>query len=141
MARPGCDMLIVGQEVASIIPRSEQMSPKLSSEPGGCYLNREVALFRYGLIAPLVHDPPPSGHQERRRRQIATKTYTIPASTRTRVSVTTLRRYLKLYREGGFDALRPRPAATRPNRAPSRPTWSNRPSPCASSNPPAPPRP
>lgn len=87
------------------------MSPKSSSGPDGYDLNTEVALFRYGLIAPLIHDPPAPGHQERRLRQIASKTYTIPASTRTRVSVTTLRRYLKLYREGGFDALRPKPRA------------------------------
>ncbi len=87
------------------------MNPRSSSGPDGYDLNTEIALFRYGLIAPLIHDPPPSSHQEKRLRQIAAKTYAIPASTRTRVSVTTLRRYLKLYREGGFDALRPRPRA------------------------------
>ncbi|MCP4544623.1 MAG: hypothetical protein GY832_46570 [Chloroflexi bacterium] len=74
-------------------------------------LNTEIALFRYGLIAQLVHDPPPRGQQERRLREIAAKTYRIPGSTRTRVSVTTLRRYLKAYREGSFDALRPSPRA------------------------------
>ena len=87
------------------------MSPKSSSEPDGYDLNTEIALFRYGLVAPLIHDPPPPGHQERRLRQIAAKSYTIPASTRTRVSITTLRRYLKAYREGGFDALRPKSRA------------------------------
>lgn len=87
------------------------MSPNSSSEPVDCDLNTEIALFRYGLIAALIHDPPGPGQQERRLREIAAKTYTIPASTRTRVSVTTLRRYLKLCREGGFDALRPKPRA------------------------------
>jgi len=87
------------------------MSPNLSSEPAGRDLNTEIALFRYGLIAALIHDPPGPGQQERRLREIASKTYIIPASTRTRVSVTTLRRYLKLCREGGFDALRPKPRA------------------------------
>jgi transposase InsO family protein len=87
------------------------MSPKTVSDPDSHDLNTEVALFRYGLIAQLVHDPPPSGHQEQRLRDIAAKTYHIPGSTRTRVSVTTLRRYLKVYREGGFDALRPAPRA------------------------------
>ena len=87
------------------------MSPKPSFEPDGHDLNTEMALFRYGLIAPLIHDPPSPGQQEPRLRQIAAKTYTIPASTRTRVSVTTLRRYLKAYRKGGFDALRPQPRA------------------------------
>jgi transposase InsO family protein len=65
------------------------------------------------LIAQLVHDPPPRGQQERRLREIAAKSYRIPGSTRTRVSVTTLRRYLKAYRERGFDALRPSPRADR----------------------------
>ncbi|MBI3244148.1 MAG: DDE-type integrase/transposase/recombinase [Chloroflexi bacterium] len=67
----------------------------------------EIALFRYGLIAPLIHDPPDAGQQEPALRTIAAKTYRIPGSTRTRVSVTTLRRYLKVYRTHGFEALRP----------------------------------
>ena len=70
--------------------------------------NTEIALFRYGLIAQLIHDPPPAGEEEIRLREIAAKTYTIPYSTRTRVGVSTLRRYLKLYRgASGFEALRP----------------------------------
>jgi transposase InsO family protein len=67
----------------------------------------EIALFRYGLIAPLIHDPPQAGQQEPALRAIAAKTYHIPGSTRSRVSVTTLRRYLKLYRARGFEALHP----------------------------------
>jgi putative transposase len=70
-------------------------------------LNTDIALFRYGLIAQLVHTPPDTGQQERLLREIAARTYPIPGSTRTRVSITTLRRYLKTYREKGFDALRP----------------------------------
>jgi transposase InsO family protein len=74
-------------------------------------LNTDIALFRYGLIAQLVHTPPDTGQQERLLREIASRTYTIPGSTRTRVSITTLRRYLKTYRQKGFDALRPGPRA------------------------------
>jgi hypothetical protein len=76
--------------------------------------NSEIALFRYGLIAPLLFDPLAAGELEQALRQIAAKSYPIPYSTRTRVSVSTLRRYLKLYngdkdhRSGGFDALRPK---------------------------------
>lgn len=73
----------------------------------------EIALFRYGLIAPLLHDPPPKGLQEQALREIAAKTYRIPGSSRARVSLTTLRRYLKAYQAGGFDALRPSPRADR----------------------------
>jgi putative transposase len=83
------------------------MSPKTESERDPQDLNDQIALFRYGLIAQLVHAPPESGQQERLLREIASKTYQIPGSTRTRVSVTTLRRYLKRYQEKGFDALRP----------------------------------
>ncbi len=67
----------------------------------------EIALFRYGLIAQILHDPPAAGQQEALLRALAAKTYRIPGSTRTRVSVTSLRRYLKAYQAGGFDALRP----------------------------------
>lgn len=75
--------------------------------------NTEIALFRYGLIASLLHDPPPKGLQEQALRELAAKTYRIPGSPRTRVSLTTLRRYLKAYQAGGFEALRPPPRADR----------------------------
>jgi len=69
--------------------------------------NTEIALFRYGLIAPLLYDPLAAGQLEPALRAIAAKSYTIPYSKRTRVGVSTLRRYLKQYNQGGFDALRP----------------------------------
>jgi putative transposase len=73
------------------------MPPTTLSETDPHDLNTDIALFRYGLIAQLVHTPPDTGQQERLLREIASRTYTIPGSTRTRVSVTTLRRYLKTY--------------------------------------------
>jgi putative transposase len=85
------------------------MPPITLSETDPHDLDTDIALFRYGLIAQLVHTPPDTGQQERLLREIASRTYTIPGSTRTRVSITTLRRYLKTYREKGFDALRPGP--------------------------------
>jgi putative transposase len=85
------------------------MPPITLSETDPHDLNTDIALFRYGLIAQLVHTPPDTGQQERLLREIAARTYTIPGSTRTRVSITTLRRYLKTYREKGFEALRPGP--------------------------------
>ena len=87
------------------------MTPKAPSETDCVDLNSEIALFRYGLIAQLIHDPAPGGQQERRLRDLAAKTYYIPGSTRTHVSVSTLRRYLAAYRARGFDALRPAPRA------------------------------
>jgi putative transposase len=70
--------------------------------------NSEIALFRYGLIASLLFDPLAAGELEKALRQIASKAYIIPYSTRTQVGVSTLRRYLKLYNQGGFEALRPK---------------------------------
>jgi putative transposase len=83
------------------------MCPKTSTEPDADDLDTEIALFRYGLIAQLIHTPPDEGQQEALLRHLASQTYQIPGSKRTRVSVTTLRRYLATYREKGFDALRP----------------------------------
>ena len=73
--------------------------------------NTEIALFRYGLIAPLLFDPPAAGQLEAALRDLAGKTYQIPYSKRRRVSVATLRRYLALYAQGGFAALQPQPRA------------------------------
>jgi putative transposase len=83
------------------------MSAKSDPPPDRHDLLTEIALFRYGLIAPLLNDPPGSGQQEAALRAIAGKSYTIPGSTRRRVSVTTLRRYLQMYRQKGFEGLRP----------------------------------
>jgi putative transposase len=87
------------------------MSKRKPLETESTDLPTEIARFRYGLIAQLVHTPPVKGHQEMLLREIATRTYRIPGSKRTRVSVTTLRRYLKTYRAHGFEALRPSPRA------------------------------
>jgi putative transposase len=79
-----------------------------------------VALFRYGVIADLVHLPPGSAGITERLRTKASKDYVIPGSRRTRVAVETIRDWLKRYRRGGFDALLPKPRADRgqPRRLP-----------------------
>jgi putative transposase len=83
------------------------MPKKITPSPDPVERNTAIALFRYGLIAPLLYDPLAAGELEQALRAIAAKTYAIPYSTRTRVGVSTLRRYLKQYNQGGFDALRP----------------------------------
>ena len=83
------------------------MSLKKPVQPDRHEQETEIALFRYGLIAQLIHDPPDAGQQEKQLREIASKTYRIPHSKRTRVGITTLRRYLQTYQEGGFEALHP----------------------------------
>ncbi|MGD8958089.1 MAG: DDE-type integrase/transposase/recombinase [Chromatiaceae bacterium] len=79
-----------------------------------------VALFRYGLIADLIHLPPGSPGISAQLRAKAEQEYTIPGSRRRRVAAETLRDWLKLYRRGGFDALLPKSRADRgqPRRLP-----------------------
>lgn len=83
------------------------MAPKTAPIEDEQERNTQIALFRYGLIASLVFAPLPAGQLEQALRQIASQRYTIPYSSRTRVGVSTLRRYLRDYQAGGFDALRP----------------------------------
>jgi transposase InsO family protein len=68
----------------------------------------ETALFRYSLIAPLIHHPPEAGRLEAELRRLAAQPYVIPHSKRTRVSLASLRRYYRAYRQHGFEALLPK---------------------------------
>ncbi|MDC3418682.1 DDE-type integrase/transposase/recombinase [Aquibacillus salsiterrae] len=68
---------------------------------------QEIANFRYGLIAPLVTRKLEPGEQAHLLKEIASHGYEIPYSTTKMVSVRTLERYTKAYREGGWDALKP----------------------------------
>ena len=47
----------------------------------------KIALFRYGLIAPLVLEPLPRGELTRRAEEIASRHYEIPGSNRMSISV------------------------------------------------------
>jgi putative transposase len=69
----------------------------------------KIALFRYGLIAPLVLEPLPHGELTRRAQEIAARHYEIPYSRRTSVSVDTLLNWTLRYRDGGFEALARKP--------------------------------
>ena len=89
------------------------MPPKMPKNPAESERDTQIALFRYGLIAHLLFDPLCKGQLERALREIASKTYKIPYSTRTKVGISTLRHYLQLYNQGGFDALRPRERSDR----------------------------
>ncbi len=81
---------------------------------------REVALFRYRLIADLAHQPPGAAGIGEQLRAKAAQTYDIPGTLRTSVAAETLRDWLHAYRCGGFDALYPKPRADRgqPRRLP-----------------------
>ncbi len=71
-------------------------------------LRHQIALFRYGLLADIVHLPPGTKGLYRRLEDKAALEYNIPGTSRTRVATETLRDWLRLYRKGGFDALLPK---------------------------------
>lgn len=73
----------------------------------------KIALFRYGLIAPLSLERLPRGELTRRAEEIASRPYDIPDSKRRAVSVDTLLEWAKRYRHGGFEALTPKPRKDR----------------------------
>ena len=76
--------------------------------------------FRYGLIADVLRVPLGSRDIRRALHEKAQRTYIIPGTRRTRVAVETMRDWLSLYRNGGFEALYPKSRADRglPRRLP-----------------------
>ena len=74
-----------------------------------CDQDVAVALFRYRLIAELLHTPPERGKLTRRLAEISSAVHDIPHSSRTHVAVETLRDWIKLHKRGGFEALKPKP--------------------------------
>lgn len=73
----------------------------------------KLALFRFSLIAPLVLETLPRGELTRRAEEIAARRYDIPDSQRISVSVDTLLAWALRYRQGGFEALAPKPRQDR----------------------------
>ena len=71
-------------------------------------LRRDVALFRYGVIADLLSLPPGTPGICGEIRARAERAHVIPGSLRTRVAEQTMRDWIRLYRQGGFDALVPK---------------------------------
>jgi transposase InsO family protein len=67
----------------------------------------QIALFRYGLVAELLHLRPSEGLYKKLEEQ-ASKSYAIPGTTRTRVAAETVRGWLGQYRKDGFEGLMPR---------------------------------
>jgi transposase InsO family protein len=73
----------------------------------------KLALFRYGVIAPLVLEALPRGELTRRAQELAARHYDIPDSKRISVSVDTLLDWALRYRTDGFEALAPKPRQDR----------------------------
>lgn len=64
-----------------------------------------LALFRFGVIAPLVQAGVEAGKRSLLRREILLSEYEWPNGRRKPVEETTLRRWVRRYREGGFAGL------------------------------------
>ena len=73
----------------------------------------KLALFRYGVIAPLILETLPRGELTRRAQEIAARHYDIPDSKRISISVDTLLEWALRYRTNGFEALAPKPRQDR----------------------------
>jgi putative transposase len=96
------------------MPESEQTHPMASAPMSDEAWRTEVALFRYTLILPLLrHDPKRDGPKKYVRAAIAQARHSIPHSQRHTLSIASLRRWEKAYRQGGFEALKPRPRTDR----------------------------
>ncbi len=79
----------------------------------------EIANFRYRLISPIVcKESLYFGETAELIQEAADKIYQIPGSRKTRASARTIERYLKQYREGGFEALMPKSTSLRSTRIP-----------------------
>ena len=69
----------------------------------------EIALFRYGLLAPILHRELTRGELLSHLRQVAEGRHQAPGKSGVTVSFPTLWRWLVSYRKEGFDGLKPRP--------------------------------
>ncbi|NJN37167.1 MAG: transposase [Nitrospiraceae bacterium] len=72
-------------------------------------LRQQTALFRFSVLGDLVHREPGEPGLYENLRERAERTYDIPGSRRSRIAVETIRGWLRDYRRGGFEALRPHP--------------------------------
>ena len=77
------------------------------------YRCNAIALFRYGLIADLLHWPRGKRGMSALIEEKAGREYDIPGSRRCRVAPETIRGWLKAHRRSGFDALLPKPRSDR----------------------------
>lgn len=77
-------------------------------EAGDAERRKQVGLFRYGVIADLIHLERGQRGLYPKLREKAAREWDIPSSRRRRVEVETLRGWLADYRRGGFEALVPK---------------------------------
>lgn len=67
---------------------------------------RDIALFRYGLIAPLIHSK--GKGQKKHFKELASKEHIVPHVGKKSFESETFKSWLRSWRRGGFDALLPK---------------------------------
>ena len=70
---------------------------------------QDVALFRYGVIGPLVSGELCHGELKGKIRELSMRRYTIPFSSRSSIGFGTIEEWLSNFRHKGFDGLKPKP--------------------------------
>jgi putative transposase len=75
---------------------------------------REIALFRYALVRQAADDDLTPAERGRLVRDLAARDHVGPDGARVRVGRSTLDRWIRAYRTGGFDALVPAPRSRQP---------------------------
>jgi len=68
-------------------------------------LDEQIALFRYGIIAPVLYDN--RRKQSRYFKEAAQKVYDVPGYGRRKYRWKTFKEWLRVYRQEGFDGLKP----------------------------------
>ena len=68
--------------------------------------NEQSALFKYGVIAPVIHDT--AKKQAAWFREAAQKVYDVPGLGRRKYQWRTFKSWLRSYRIHGFDGLKPK---------------------------------
>jgi len=68
----------------------------------------EIALFRHGILFPVLRDGLRRGALTEYLREVAAQKHDIPHSEKTEISVSTLKRWRRKYLEEGFDGLKPK---------------------------------
>jgi transposase InsO family protein len=69
---------------------------------------KQIALFRYGVIADMIHLKPGARGVYAKLREKAAQDWDIPGTLRRKLASETIRGWLSDYRRGGFDGLAPK---------------------------------
>jgi transposase InsO family protein len=71
-------------------------------------MRNKIALFRYGVLSPLVGRKLRRGERKQTLEKLAEVVWTTPSGTERRYAAPTIGTWLDRYRQGGFEALKPR---------------------------------